>query len=60
MGLLPNTVLLTPFHVGPGFCNLVTLWATPTPSVTVRDVACFTAPGTLKSQASMVTYTAAH
>ena len=57
VGLLPNTVLVTPFQVGPGFCNLLTLWATAPPDVLVRDVACFKASGTLLSQASMVTYT---
>lgn len=57
---LPDTVLVTPFKTGPGFCNLVTLWATggpPTRTVLVRDVACYTAVGMLKSQASLVTYT---
>lgn len=60
VGLLPNTVLVTPFHVGPGFCNLLAPWATLPPDVLVRDVACFKASGTLLSQASMVTYTSAH
>ena len=57
VGRLPNTVLVTPFHVGPGFCNLLTLWATAPPDVLIRDVACFKASGTLLSQASMVPYT---
>jgi hypothetical protein len=58
VGLLPNNVLVTPFNVGPGFCNLLSLWATSAASaqVTVRDVACYTAVGVLKSQASFVTY----
>src|SRR5258708_9052434 len=60
VGLLPNTVFVTPFHVGPGFCNLLTVWATLAANVLVRDVACFKATGTLMSQESMVTYTSAH
>ena len=28
VGALPDNVLVTAFHVGPGFCNLLTLWAT--------------------------------
>ena len=62
VGALPDNVLVTPFHVGPGFCNLVTRWATSAagPSVTVRDVACYTAAGLLKSHSSMITYTSAH
>lgn len=53
-------MLVTPFHAGPGFCNLLTLWATAGPDVIVRDVACYTAAGALKNLASLVTYTAAH
>jgi hypothetical protein len=60
VGTLPNTVLVTPFHAGPGFCNLLSPWATAGPAVIVRDVACYTAAGALKNHASMVTYTAAH
>jgi hypothetical protein len=60
VGALPNTVLVTPFRVGPGFCNLLSLWATSGPNVIVRDVACYTAAGVHKSQPSLTTYTAAH
>jgi len=62
VGALPDNVLVTPFHVGPGFCNLLTLWATSAaaPNVIVRDVACYTAAGVLKSQPSMITYTSSH
>ncbi len=63
VGLLPNTVLVTPFAAGPGFCNLLTVWGTaPPPSrmVTIRDVACYTAAGARQNVASMITYTAAH
>jgi hypothetical protein len=59
VGALPDNVLVTAFKTGPGFCNLVTVWATtgaPTKTVLVRDVACYTATGVLKSQASLVTY----
>ena len=59
VGVLPNTVLVTPFRIGAGFCNLITLWATnlALASVTVRDVACYTAAGTLQNHASLITYT---
>jgi hypothetical protein len=58
VGVLPNTVLVTGFAVGPGFCNLNTLWATTAgaPQVIVRDVACYTSAGVLKSQPSLITY----
>jgi len=59
VGTLPNTVLVTPFHAGPGFCNLQSPWKTAVPDVLVR-VSCFNAAGTHESHASMVTYTAAH
>jgi hypothetical protein len=61
VGVLPNTVLVTPFNVGAGFCNLITLWATNpgTASVTVRDVACYSAAGNPRSHASLITYTSA-
>ena len=61
VGVLPNTVLVSAFHTGPGFCNLNTLWATTSgaPQVIVRDVACYTAAGVLKSQASLITYASA-
>ena len=57
VGRLPNIVFVTPFQVGPGFCNLTSLWATPVPNVIVRSVSCFDATGHPKSQASLVTYT---
>lgn len=62
VGLLQNTVLVSGFNVGPGFCNLLTLWATSAaaPNVTVRDVACYTAAGAHKNEASLITYTSAH
>lgn len=58
VALLPNNVLVSSFKVGAGFCNLLSLWATPGASspVTVRDVACYTATGTLKNQPSLITY----
>ena len=63
VGVVPNTVLVTPFGAGPGFCNLITVWgSTPGPSgaVIVRDVACFTAGGVNKKFASLITYTSSH
>ena len=60
VGMLPNTVLVSAFHVGPGFCNLLTVWGTAVSNVTVRDVGCYTAGGTLMSQRSMITYTSEH
>jgi hypothetical protein len=62
-GALPDNVLVTAFKVGPGFCNLVTLWVLTggaVKNVIIRDVACFTAAGALKSQASLITYMSAH
>lgn len=58
VALLPNNVLVSAFKVGAGFCNLLSPWATAGPSsqVTVRDVACYTAGGTLKNQPSLITY----
>jgi hypothetical protein len=58
VGLMPDNVLVTAFNVGPGFCNLLAPWATTAagPQVIVRDVACYTAAGKLKNQASFVTY----
>jgi hypothetical protein len=59
---LPNTVLVSPFGAGPGFCNLFTLWATPPGSppgpVLVRDVGCYTTNGVQKATRSLVTYVA--
>jgi hypothetical protein len=57
VGLLPNTVLVTPVKSGPGFCNLISPWGTFGTNVVVRDVGCYTAAGTLKNHASMITYT---
>ena len=59
VGKLPDTVLVTQFTGGPGFCNLLSLWATPAPDVVVRDVACYSPAGTRKDRASLVTYTSA-
>jgi hypothetical protein len=62
VGVLQNTVLASPFKIGPGFCNLLTLWATLPASaqVTVRDVACYSAAGGHLPSASFITYTSAH
>ena len=62
VGVLPNTVLASPFKIGPGFCNLLTLWATSPASaeVTVRDVACYNAAGAHATSASFITYTSSH
>jgi hypothetical protein len=61
VGVLPNTVLVTPFHIGAGFCNLITLWATAasSASVIVRDVACYSPAGKPANHASLITYTSA-
>jgi hypothetical protein len=56
VGQLPNTVLLTPVGAGPGFCNLITPWATTPPNVIVRDVACYTAKGVRANQQFTITY----
>lgn len=62
VGVLPNTVLVSPFKIGPGFCNLLTLWATFAASaqVTVRDVACYNSAGANATSASFITYTSSH
>ncbi len=62
VGLLPNTVQVSSFKIGAGFCNLNTLWATPASSATVlvRDVVCWTPAGKIKAAPSFVTYTDAH
>ncbi len=60
VGLAPNTVLVTAFGPGPGFCNLLTLWFTSPAQVIVRDVACYTSLGARQNQASLITYTSAH
>jgi hypothetical protein len=61
VALLPNTVLVSGFKVAAGFCNLLSPWATGAASsqVTVRDVACYTPTGKLKSQPSLITYASA-
>jgi hypothetical protein len=61
VGLLPNTVLVTPFKAGAGgFCNLITLWATTGAggpgSVLVRDVACYTGTSARANLSSLITY----
>jgi hypothetical protein len=60
VGSLPDNVLVTGFKVGPGFCNLITVWGTFGGNVIVRDVSCYTAAGKLKSQASLITYASSH
>lgn len=64
VGLLPNTVLVTGFKTGPGFCNLITRWATSGAggpgTVIVRDEACYTAGGARANMPSLITYSAAH
>jgi hypothetical protein len=62
VGVLPNTVLVSPFNFGAGFCNLNTVWATVATSatVTVRDVVCWTATAHITPAASFVTYTTSH
>lgn len=62
VGALPNTVLVSPFKIGPGFCNLLTLWATLPASagVTVRDVACYNSAGAHATSVSLITYTSSH
>jgi hypothetical protein len=62
VGLLPNTVLVSPFKIGAGFCNLLTLWATLATSaqVTVRDVACYNSAGAHATSVSFITYTSSH
>ena len=59
-GSLPDTVLVTPLHVGAGFCNLLTVWGTFGANVTVRDVGCYTPAGTLANRQTMITYTSSH
>jgi hypothetical protein len=62
VGVLPNTIQVSAFKIGAGFCNLNTLWATPASSaiVLVRDVVCWTPTGQIKANASFVTYTSSH
>jgi hypothetical protein len=56
VGQLPNTVVVTGVKIGPGICNLNTLWGTAPPNVTVRDVACYTAGGTFANRQAMISY----
>lgn len=60
---LPNTVLVTPYgaHGAGVFCNLTTVWVTPSaPPKTVRvKAACYTPGGLRKNHASLITYTTA-
>ena len=60
VGAVPNTVLVTAFGAGAGFCNLLTIWATSPAQVVVRDVACYTPTGARQNLASLITYTSAH
>jgi hypothetical protein len=63
VGELPNNVLVSGFHTGAGFCNLLSVWGTSTSgsrSVLVRDVGCYTASGVTKGHAALITYTGAH
>jgi hypothetical protein len=57
----PDNALVTGFRTGPGFCNMTTRWVThivaPGNQVLVRDVACYTAAGTLHPFASLISYT---
>ena len=56
MGVLPNTVLVTGWHVGAGFCTLNSLWATTPPAVLVGDVTCYTAAGVPGVGRSLISY----
>ena len=56
VGVLPNTVLVTGWHVGAGFCTLNSLWATIPPAVIVRDVTCYTAAGVPGVGRSFISY----
>lgn len=62
VGVPQNTVQVSGYKTGPGFCDLLTLWATiaSTANVIVRDVQCFTAAGAHKPFGSLITYTSAH
>ncbi len=63
VGKRPDNVLVTGFKTGPGFCNLITVWATTggaVKDVLVRDVECFTATGVPKNHASLITYMSSH
>ncbi|HVB45781.1 MAG TPA: hypothetical protein VNF47_24160 [Streptosporangiaceae bacterium] len=62
VGQRPDAVFVSGFKTGPGFCNLLTAWATfpAVRNVIVRDVACYTTAGKHKSQPSLITYTSAH
>ena len=60
VGVTPNTVLVTAFGPGAGFCNLLTTWFTSPAQVIVRDVACYTPAGARQNLASLISYTSAH
>lgn len=59
VGVLPNAVLVTGWHIGAGFCNLNTLWATNpgAPVTIVRDVTCYDAAGVHLTARSLISYT---
>jgi len=59
VGILPNSVFVTPSAIVPRVCNLNTTWATqagPPRDVIVRDVVCYTPTGVLTRAVSYVTY----
>ncbi len=62
VGLFANTVLVTPFKIGAGFCNLLAVWATSpgAAGVTVRDVVCYNAAGAHLKAPSLITYASSH
>jgi len=62
VGLFANTVLVTPFKIGAGFCNLLSVWATASGAagVTVRDVVCYDAAGARVKAFSLITYASSH
>jgi hypothetical protein len=62
VGLFANTVLVTPFKIGAGFCNLLSVWATASGAagVTVRDVVCYNAAGARIKAFSLITYASSH
>jgi hypothetical protein len=56
----PDNALVTGFQTGPGFCNMTARWVTHIAApnaVLLRDVACYTAAGTLQASVSLITYT---
>jgi hypothetical protein len=62
VGVLPDTVLVTGWQIGAGFCNLNSLWSTGSagPVVLVRDVTCYDASGVNVNNKSLVSYTSSH